>query len=246
MHKKLILKVFEKAKKDQEKETGVIASTSKLSERISETLLNNYKCVFGEKSLRVLYNKAKISNDEKLEIKQLKVIECLCKYLGYENYIDFVNNNLELANKNNNHVRSKQHSRIKFIVKKYWVYLILVVFILILYLNFSFNQQRWMIWKNDQYVEVDFDTKKYNLDQLKILNEERILNFKKIVPSCQVKFFDNRGKVKIWYGKSLKGELEIFTSIGLHPETGKTLKPITQYMIDKYFCIKDNAITNGK
>ena len=37
-------------------------------------------------------------------------------------------------------------------------------------------------------------------------------------------------------GWIIKVVLQYFTALGLHPETGKTLKPITQYMIDKYIC----------
>ena len=33
-------------------------------------------------------------------------------------------------------------------------------------------------------------------------------------------------KPTIWYGKSDKGELEFFNSRGIHPATGKELKPI--------------------
>ena len=46
------------------------------------------------------------------------------------------------------------------------------------------------------------------------------------------------GREQIWYGKNNRGELEFFTSQGLHPETKKTLKKITKYMIDKYVCKK--------
>ena len=93
-----------------------------------------------------------------------------------------------------------------------------------------------MVWDKDHYKEVKIDTDKYSFDQLKIYKEERIKYFQKIEPSCEVKYFDQRGKVKVWYGKNVKGDLEIFSSFGLHPETGKTLKPITKYMIRKYFC----------
>jgi hypothetical protein len=54
--------------------------------------------------------------------------------------------------------------------------------------------------------------------------------------SCETEFFDSNGEAKIWYGKNRKKELESFTAIGLHPETGKTLDPITVYMIRKYIC----------
>lgn len=54
----------------------------------------------------------------------------------------------------------------------------------------------------NNYVETDFDTKKYNIGQLKIYNEDRILNFGKIIPNCQYKFFEDSGKANLWYGKN--------------------------------------------
>ncbi len=98
------------------------------------------------------------------------------------------------------------------------------------------NKTRWMIWQNTEYVEVKFDTKKYHLNQLKLYKSERIKYFKKITVDCNSLFFNSDGTVKIWYGKNNKKELEYFTALGLHPETGKTLKPITKYMINKYIC----------
>ena len=38
----------------------------------------------------------------------------------------------------------------------------------------------------------------------------------------------------ILYGKNAAKEYEYFTHPGLHPETGKTLKPISRYIIKKY------------
>ncbi|WP_431135335.1 hypothetical protein [Psychroserpens mesophilus] len=99
------------------------------------------------------------------------------------------------------------------------------------------KEARWMIWQEDHYIEVGFDTEKYKLNQLKLYKEERIKNFKKTTPICDTTiFFNEDGSVNIWYGKNRGKELEYFTALGLHPETGKTLKPITQYMIDKYIC----------
>jgi hypothetical protein len=57
-----------------------------------------------------------------------------------------------------------------------------------------------------------------------------------VTPNCEDEFFNEDGSVKLWYGKNKNKDLEYFTALGLHPETGKTLKPITQYMIDKYIC----------
>ena len=104
-----------------------------------------------------------------------------------------------------------------------------------IFINY-FNKQRWMVWEGSHYVEVSFDADKYPLSSLKLYNADRIANFKQIVPYCNTIFFNEDGSVNLWYGKSAKGELEYFTSLGKHPETGKTLKAITPYMINKYIC----------
>ena len=106
------------------------------------------------------------------------------------------------------------------------------------------NKTRWMVWQETEYIEVRFDTKKYAIDQLKLYKAERIKYFKKVNVDCNTAFFNPDGNVKIWYGKNDKKELEFFTALGLHPETGKTLKPITEYMIKKYVC-PDYSRTNN-
>jgi hypothetical protein len=98
------------------------------------------------------------------------------------------------------------------------------------------RKTRWMVWDEDHYVEVKFDLQKYDAHQLKIYKQERIDHFKKISVDCSTVFFNSSGAAQIWYGKNTTKTLEFFSAYGLHPETGKTLKPITQYMIDKYVC----------
>ena len=245
MHKKLILKAFEKAKIKEEKETGISASINKLSVRISDDLLNNYKCSFGDKSLRTLYKDASSRSEKKVIIKQFIVIDSLCKYLGYDDYIDFTNKNSsqkEVEELNEESIGIGWHEKVLNFIIKYKFYILLGIVFFIVITMFSVNQQRWMVWDTNQYVEVEFDAKKYNLGQLKIYKEERIQYFKRIEPNCDIQYFDESGAVRIWYGKNKTGKLEIFTAFGLHPKTGKTLKPISKYMIDKYFCSKGKKI----
>ncbi len=47
-------------------------------------------------------------------------------------------------------------------------------------------------------------------------------------------FHETNGSENLWYGKPTKGELEFFTYYSLHSVIGKTLDPITQYLIDIY------------
>ena len=244
MHQKLIVEAFVKAEKEEKKETGLAVSNHKLSERISDTLLNDFKCSFGDKSLRVLYKDAKNDKEKKVVIKQQIVINSLCKYIGYENYIDFVENNLEFKKSTDLPHEKQKNTNLKStegflkVMKNNKIAIIFGIILLSLFAVFSINKQRWMVWDTNKYVEVKFDTEKYNAGQLKIHKEERIKFFKKIEPNCEVIYFEENGQARIWYGKNLKGELEVFTSLGLHPQTGKTLKPISQYMIDKYICSK--------
>lgn len=98
------------------------------------------------------------------------------------------------------------------------------------------TKTRWMVWDKDHYVEVKLDFDQYDVGQLKRFKQERIDHFKKVSVDCDTEFFDSSGTAQIWYGKNAEKSLEYFTSYGLHPETGKTLKPMTLYMINKYVC----------
>ena len=86
--------------------------------------------------------------------------------------------------------------------------------------------------------EVGENSEKSRLElesKLSSINKE-INNFHKTTPSCDTVFFNQDTTVRLWYGKNTDGNLEYFTSLGLHPQTNKTLKPITPYMIKKYIC----------
>lgn len=225
MYIEIVKEAFEKTKEIIEKRDGIKISNTKASEYLSDFLQQEYKVSFSDKSLRDVCN-------GKTPIKQAKVSEALCKFLEYDNYADYIDKNSlpskEMLIENKPVFFVKKH-KVKFIIGSAFV-VILVIFFL------SAKKQRWMVWNKDHYEEVIFDTKKYSIGQLKLYKEERILFFKKLEATCEVEYFDKSGKPKIWYGKNSKKELEIFTSYGLHPETGKTLKPISKYMIKKYFC----------
>ena len=113
--------------------------------------------------------------------------------------------------------------------------IILIPLITIPFYNWL-NQPQWMEWQTDHYVEADFDPNKLSDGNLKIYKEERILYFKKINPDCNTNFFNKDEIENLWYGKNPNGEYEYFTTLGRHPETGKTLKKITPYIIKKYIC----------
>ena len=59
-----------------------------------------------------------------------------------------------------------------------------------------------------------------NISQLQKITRPDTLNFDNAIGN-------------VWYNKS-DGKVEFFTNYGLHPENGKTLKPISKYILNKY------------
>ncbi|MEW4923939.1 hypothetical protein [Algibacter sp. 2305UL17-15] len=167
----------------------------------------------------------------------------ISEYLGYKNYEDFVSKNNSKSIEENKATIDNQDEVLKgknhlhrFLKNHKTTVIVSSLLVIGFLIYYSANTPRWMVWNETNYMEVTFDTEKYNIGQLKLYNENRIKYFKKINADCDTDFFDSSGNVKIWYGKNNNKALEYFTDLGLHPETGKTLHPITEYMIQKYIC----------
>ncbi|MBL7559840.1 hypothetical protein JAO71_08495 [Olleya sp. YSTF-M6] len=222
MHRKLLLDAYLKAKEEQ----GFIKKTH-ISTFLSDYINENTGEPYGEKILRIKYNKAIKNGDEPIVLK-IYAAEALKQYLGTESDIKpSLNTNLEITEKST-----------PFLVKNKTPIITTAIFILLLFtINiFKVNNEKWMVWQNDHYEESPFIKDMLQSNLLKIYKKESIENFKMIEPNCQTSYFSENGDVKLWYGKNKKKQLNYFTSYGLHPETGKTLKPITVYMIKKHIC----------
>lgn len=121
------------------------------------------------------------------------------------------------------------------------VYLAALAVILVfagLFAIWSFNDdENCMVWNMDHYEEIPCEKVSDAMTLFKPIvikkDESLISNFKKI-KACDTTSFFKMGKPCIWYGKSFDGSYEYFTAPGLHPETGKTLKSITPYMIERH------------
>ncbi len=103
-----------------------------------------------------------------------------------------------------------------------------------------FPNKNCMVWAKNHYQAVEYDKVKDKADVIP-LNQEILINFKKISVSDSTTFFKNGdyNRPLVWYGKSPnKREYQYFNHPGLHPETGKTLKPISRYIIKKYILSK--------
>lgn len=107
--------------------------------------------------------------------------------------------------------------------------------------NIFFPDKNCMVWVKNHYEAVEYDKVK-DTAEVTPFNQGLLDNFKKITVSDTTTFFRNGNydNPLVWYGKSSnKKEYEYFNQPGLHPETGKTLKPITKYIIGKYILKKE-------
>lgn len=247
MNKILIMHAFAKAEQEIKNKGIIKPSLTEKATEISSYLDEKMDFNLGERSLRDYRSAAqKLEHDAgDIRIKQVDVITGLCHYLGYENYQDFVNRNdtLEVDGPiiiESTVVKSAvERLPKKSILRNYRFYVLIGVMCILLFWLYNYTtRQRWMVWKEDRYTEVDFDAKKYDIKQLKLYKEDRILSFRKIKVTCLTDFFHPDGSVLVWYGKNGDKQLEYFTDLGLHPETGKTLKPISGYMIDTHICVE--------
>lgn len=102
------------------------------------------------------------------------------------------------------------------------------------------TEKNCMIWNIDHYESVDCDNIKQGFTySILVPSDEKLLNnFRKIEVDSTTLFFDGKNQPLIWYGKNANKQYEYFTHYGIHPETGKTLKPITNFIINKH--IKNN------
>ena len=215
MYDKLIIAVFEKAKK----ELPGRSSASSRAEHIADWLLEEHQFQISSRSLREWFKMAK---EEPARLNpNAEAVDLLATYLGFKNYHYFV-----------------KDRELPFYswIKKNWMLAAIVVIGLITAIYFYSTRTRWMEWKETRYVEVGFDAGKLQEGTLKLYNEDRIERFEKLKVDCNYPFFNPDKSPRVWYCKNKAGQYEYFSSLGLHPETGKTLKPVTTYIIEKWVC----------
>lgn len=237
MHKELILAAFEKAREDEAKRGYNDPAKSSLATLLSDFIEAEFKFQFGERSLRDYYSQALAGNS--IEIRQPRVLDGLSRYLRYVDYADYL-----LKNPGENRVasiekeeKSGNAASLKPFLKRNKTTLAIVVVAILIISGISiFSHPKWMEWDGTHYIETPFDADKLKAGILKPYKKDRIDDFERIEPTCEIQFFNEDKSVRIWYGKNNAGEWEFFSSYGLHPRTGKTLKPITQYIVDKYIC----------
>lgn len=95
-------------------------------------------------------------------------------------------------------------------------------------------KKQCMQWQKDHYEAVVCETKAVGFVDLysTMPLNKNMLNFRKI-KICDTTTFFMHNRPIVWYCKT-GNNLDFFNGPGFNPENEKPLKPITQYMIDKY------------
>lgn len=208
MTRKLVDKAFEKAGKESGKD-----SVHGRAEYLAEHFFEIYKFQVSSKTL-TRYHKKEYSPSHPLT-------DYLSQFLGYKNYGEFLNNETEPTSK------PKEKSLKK---NKPWI---VALFLLPLlgasaYVGYQSGKEECMVWEDGHFER----TTCTGADNEELLRPSRLENFEKINPSDTTSFFKN-GEAQVWYDKSNK-KLDFFTAPGIHPVNGKTLKPVTSYIVKKY------------
>jgi hypothetical protein len=91
-----------------------------------------------------------------------------------------------------------------------------------------------MQWRMNHYEAVDCSNVKLGIGQFDIVVpiDEKIMKQVKLDSKIALVFFKN-DKPAVWYSKE-DGKVELFNQPEFHPETEKQLRPITNYIINKY------------
>jgi hypothetical protein len=119
-------------------------------------------------------------------------------------------------------------------INKSIVLLAAIAAAVVLYLSWQ-HDCSVLVWHKDHYEKYDCEIAGDSLGiKFTPYNEALLRNMRKVTVDSLTPFFGKDGTPRIWYAKVAPGKLEFFTAPGLHPETGKTLRPITDYMIRKY------------
>ena len=244
MKKRLFQELFSKAEKQSGKNTK-----HGLSNHLEKTFTDDLKFPVSKITFVRYFEKYMDGSESITNNPNTELLNTISEYLDYKSYEDYVTkNDLKIDDatlledtKDTHYLENgftKNNNALHFIKIHKWTLIIGMLLSIGFFSFYNINKQQWMVWDGDHYIETAFETEQFNLGQLKLYNKDRITNFYKIEVNCDTPFFNQDGKATIWYGKNSRKELEYFTSYGLHPETGKTLDPITTYMIKKHICVK--------
>jgi len=99
--------------------------------------------------------------------------------------------------------------------------------------RYVFPKKQCMQWTGNHYEKVDCDLNANGLIPFTIEPFDEIKFELKKVDVCDTTTCFKNGKPIIWYAKT-DNRADFFNTHGLHPENGKALRPVTEYIRGKY------------
>ena len=179
-----------------------------------------------DKSIKGYYDKFVLGKENKSGEPTRELCDLIASYIGYNNFLDF-----ELENKK--FEGPKRLSLLGRIKKSKGVKRLGLAMAsgALLLSGVYYNETREECWVWDPY-----KYKKISCDHADAILPKDIFNvevLQKITVDKNTNFF-KEGKVLVWYSKLRNGDIQYFNGRGVHPITGKELKPITPYIVSKY------------
>lgn len=234
--KYLIKEIFIKAK-EESGQTSIYGCCNYLEQRFRD----DFKCYDGTSSRSFARLHQKYVEESQLEKATPKptLLNAMSQYLGYQDYKDFLLNHGQTDKQLSFDLKATKFTKISISQRSIIAVLILMVCSLFSYIIFIDDyppDPECMIWKNTHYEKISCEL------SLNIEKAGQIIGFDlklyenmKMIPSSEVKVGES------YYYKVGRDSVQFFSSRGLHPENGKDLKPVTDYIVGKY--VQDKQTT---
>ena len=245
------LEILNLAFKKAEKEIGSNKKTH-LAQHLSDVLQDDYNYTISERTLRDYYTKIHKREVGPQDDLKPKLIEPLCQYLGFANYAEFLKSTEEEKS-----VDVVVSTPIKKKPNKKWLVALLIFLCIGLAIIFLIAERKpdtkdsetiisanCMTWADSTYVKVSCDKGPYSKYGTKVIPyvESEFKNLKKIQVYLAYNFFNDKGEPLVWYFRNEDKVYEFFSYPGLHPVSGKTLKAVTPYIVQKHVPLHNNHV----
>lgn len=254
--RRLLEEVFKKAS-----DNTTERSFSGILKSLERDLLDDFRISLSYRTFETYY-KAIVDNDGDYNIKPA-ILDDLSKYLEYDDFRSFcldwktieytVSQTLSKIVIN---ITNKPIFNLPDVFKKNGLGIMEMVFVLLLVTGgvvFSNNKipkplgwmsgwgapatdKPYMYWDKDRYMATDSSSIHSRAEVLP-MHSYAFINMKKIMRPDTLSVDNAMGKV--WYDKS-NNHVEFFTSFGKHPENEKTLKEVSEHILETY--AGENAI----
>lgn len=253
----LVKTVFEKAKNEIPR-----GNKSSIASYLSSLFEEQYGFEREERAY-IRYYKNLVEENTDYNIDDL-ALDYLSKYIGYDKFEDFCNrvnienDDLRTFSLSFNDISERLQQIIitvtptvlfSDVIKKNGLGILEMTFVLFLVTGgvvFSNNKNShlgimsgwgspatdkpYMYWDKDRYMATDSNSLHSRVEVVP-MNDFTFINLKKIMRPDTLNAENSMGKV--WYDKS-NNHVEFFTSFGKHPENEKSLKDVTEHILEAY------------